>query len=139
MIKFFLFFIVLHRIYSLEKCDIDMIQFKSFCMDIFEAPNIPNHEPLYFQTAIDGENWCKEKNKRLCTENEWIDTCSAESENRTYPYGNTYVINNCNDNKTWKGKKKTLKIAPNWEILAKYPRPESFIEAKRLYQVCSFK
>jgi hypothetical protein len=96
--KLVLLFIVFFYIHS---CPNDMMEFKNYCIDKYEAPNLKNSEPFYFRTANEGEDWCKSKGKRLCTETEWVLSCSG-NENRLYPYGNTYMRSYCNDDKIWR-------------------------------------
>jgi formylglycine-generating enzyme required for sulfatase activity len=102
-----------------------MLFVAGFCVDRFEAPNEKGAKPLAFQTAIDGDAWCKSRGKRLCTEAEWVRACEGAAMH-PYPYGGTYMRGVCNDDKTW--------IAPNWAVLGTYPSDASMAEAKRLYQ-----
>ena len=107
------------------KCPKDMIEFPTFCIDKYEAPNQEGVIPFAFQIASDGETWCKTKGKRLCHEKEWEFSCSSKF-NFLYPYGNQHRKSHCNDDKIWKN--------ANWNLLAKYPKSEAMKEAKRLYQ-----
>src|SRR5258708_7453211 len=47
------------------------------CMDRFEAPNVRGGKPFVMQSATDAEAWCDRRQKRLCTEDEWITACEA--------------------------------------------------------------
>ncbi|MFT3775941.1 MAG: SUMF1/EgtB/PvdO family nonheme iron enzyme [Minicystis sp.] len=82
-------------------CPPDMAVVGMTCMDFYEAPNQKGADPLVMQSAVDAENWCEAKGKRLCTEDEW-DTACAGPEDYVYPYGDTHVASQCNDDKTWK-------------------------------------
>lgn len=108
-------------------CPNDMADFGTYCMDRYEAPNKPGEHPLYFVTAYEGEKWCQERGKRLCTEKEWLNTCTGNGLNLPYPYGSKYIEHICNDDKQWK--------PVDWNKLGKYPAQEAIDEAKRLYQV----
>jgi formylglycine-generating enzyme required for sulfatase activity len=109
-------------------CPTDMVAVDTFCIDRYEAPNIAGEKPLAFQTAPEGEAWCKARGKRLCSEKEWVRACEGASK-RPYPYGTTYKRSTCNDDKTW--------IAPNWTTLGTYPSEAAKKEAARLYQADS--
>jgi formylglycine-generating enzyme required for sulfatase activity len=106
-------------------CPTDMVHVDTFCIDKYEAPNIAGQKPLAFQTAYDGDAWCKKRGKRLCSEAEWVRACQGATK-LPYPYGATYKRSTCNDDKTWK--------APNWTVLGTYPSDASLAEAARLYQ-----
>ncbi len=64
---------------------------QSFCMDTYEAPNIPGTKP--FNGVIDWEaDWyCNEHGKRLCTSNEWTRACLGPAGTNTYGYGPKYT------------------------------------------------
>lgn len=106
-------------------CPADMVSLPGFCIDIYEAPNQKGVKPLAMQTAPDGEAWCEQRGKRLCSESEWIRACQGPNQ-LPYPYGTTYVRGKCDDDKTW--------IAPNWTTLGSWPSPAAMAEAARLYQ-----
>ena len=102
-----------------------MAAIEEFCMDRYEAPNQPGALPLAMQTAQNGEAWCQERGKRLCTEAEWLRACEGPAK-YAYPYGNVYEAHRCNDDKTW--------ISPNWTALASWPSEAAKAEASKLYQ-----
>jgi formylglycine-generating enzyme required for sulfatase activity len=95
------------------------------CIDRFEAPNVEGAEPLAMQTATDGEQWCGERGKRLCSDVEWMAACKG-SEGHSYPYGDSWEAHRCNDDKIWK--------SPSWGTLGTWPSAEALAEAERLYQ-----
>jgi sulfatase modifying factor 1 len=96
-----------------------------FCIDRYEAPNERGSSPLAFQTAQDGERWCKDRGKHLCTEAEWMHACEG-AERRRFPYGDRHVAGACNDDK------QGLRV--RWSVLARYPQESAVEEAERLYQ-----
>ncbi len=106
-------------------CPADMVRIGGFCMDRYEAPNTFGAQPLAMQTATDGEAWCKDHGKRLCTEAEWVRACNGVSK-RAYPYGQNHETARCNDDKIW--------ISPNWATLGTWPSGAAKTEAERLYQ-----
>jgi hypothetical protein len=82
-------------------CPPDMATVPGFCMDRYEAPNQAGADPLVMESAVTAAQWCSDRGKRLCTEDEW-DTACAGPQNFTYPYGDTHVDSQCNDDKTWR-------------------------------------
>ena len=106
-------------------CPRDMIALVSFCIDRYEAPNVEGEPPLAFMTAHDGEAWCAERGKRLCTEDEWVRACEGP-HGRRYPYGDDHRESVCNDDRHW--------IPVHWELLARWPTDVAVDEARRLYQ-----
>jgi formylglycine-generating enzyme required for sulfatase activity len=106
-------------------CPRGMERVQEFCIDRFEAPNRRGAQPLVMQSANEANAWCSARQKRLCTEDEWAAACEGE-EHRAYPYGNTYVYNQCNDGKQWQHVDEAL--------LAKWPSPEAKAHAEELYQ-----
>ncbi len=106
-------------------CPLDMVRVEGACVDRFEAPNIPGALPLVMQSALAGEAWCAERGKRLCTEDEWDLACQG-AEGLTYPYGDAWEAERCNDGKTW--------IPPDEATLATWPSPEAQAEVDALYQ-----
>jgi formylglycine-generating enzyme required for sulfatase activity len=82
-------------------CPADMVLADGFCIDIYEAPNLPGERPLVMESAVSAEQWCVKNGKRLCTEDEWDTACEGPNQS-TYPYGNTHIDGQCNDDKTWK-------------------------------------
>lgn len=94
-------------------------------MDRYEAPNMAGALPLAMRNALDGEDWCAARGKRLCTEAEWVRACEGLPA-KPYPYGETYQRGTCNDDETW--------ISPNWTTLGTWPSASAMAEADRLYQ-----
>jgi formylglycine-generating enzyme len=110
---------------TMAGCPKDMVAVGAFCIDRYEAPNVAGEKPLAFQTAPEGEAWCKARSKRLCTEAEWVTACQGAMK-LPYPYGATYKRGTCTDDKTWK--------SPSWSTLGTYPSDAAKAEAERLYQ-----
>jgi formylglycine-generating enzyme required for sulfatase activity len=106
-------------------CPDDMVAVASFCIDRYEAPNDKGELPFALQTAYDGEAWCSERHKRLCSDREWVRACEGP-EGRRYPYGDEYREDACNDDHTW--------IAVRWKALARWPGDAALDEAARLFQ-----
>ncbi|MBN1593420.1 MAG: SUMF1/EgtB/PvdO family nonheme iron enzyme [Candidatus Coatesbacteria bacterium] len=73
---------------------------RSFCMDIFEYPNIPGSMPNYNISWIEAQANCVQEGKRLCTSSEWVLACSGPS-NSLYPYGSEYNNEACNTEGEW--------------------------------------
>jgi len=109
----------------LPPCPAEMVDLGTLCMDRYEAPNRAGAPPLAMRTALDGEAWCEERGKRLCSEAEWVRACEGRSE-RPFPYGETYERGRCNDDQTW--------LAPRWMTLGTWPSEAAMSEAERLYQ-----
>lgn len=66
-----------------------------FCADQFEIPNIPNTKPTLGMTYYDVENFCKSKDKRIGTDQEW--TLAAEGNERSpYPHSWDRIEGWCN-------------------------------------------
>ena len=82
-------------------CPAEMRLVESVCMDRWEAPNVKGELPLVMVTFYEAENWCKERGKRLCYDDEWTQACQG-SQKFTYPYGNTHQPGVCNDDKIWR-------------------------------------
>ena len=72
-----------------DGCPDDMVAIDGYCIDRYEAPNVKGELPFALQTAYDGEAWCTERGKRLCTQDEWVRACEGP-KGRLYPYGNAY-------------------------------------------------
>jgi formylglycine-generating enzyme required for sulfatase activity len=106
-------------------CPLDMVRVEGACVDRFEAPNVRGARPLVMQSAVTAEAWCAERDKRLCTEDEWDLACQGPS-GQTYPYGDAHEDGRCNDDKTW--------IAPDEGTLATWPSAEAQAEVDALYQ-----
>lgn len=108
-----------------KPCPDDMVDVGVACIDRYEAPNEPGKMPFALQTAWDGESWCEDRGKRLCTEGEWVRACEGP-DGRKYPYGDAHEDGVCNDNRTW--------ISVRWDLLARWPSPVAVDEARRLFQ-----
>ena len=108
-----------------DGCPDDMVPIGGYCIDRYEAPNEKGELPLALVTAYDGEAWCTERSKRLCTQDEWVRACEGP-HGRRYPYGNEHRDQVCNDDKGW--------ILVHWKALAKWPRDPALDEATRLFQ-----
>lgn len=106
-------------------CPEDMVEVESFCIDRYEAPNEAGAYPFVAQLASDGDEWCRARGKRLCTESEWVRACEGARKTK-YPYGSVYQRGQCNDDKEW--------ILPSWIKIAKYPAAVGRVEVARLYQ-----
>jgi formylglycine-generating enzyme required for sulfatase activity len=102
-----------------------MIEIDRYCIDRFEAPNLEGSRPFVARRADEGERWCAERGKRLCTEDEWVRACEGRS-GRPFPYGDRYRRGACNDDKEWR--------VPDWGLIARYPSPEGRAEVERLDQ-----
>lgn len=94
-------------------------------MDLYEAPNIKGERPLIMQSALDGEVWCSERGKRLCTEGEWTDACEGP-EVFSFPYGTAWEPGRCNDGKPYVGR--------NEDLLNLWPKRKGLLEVERLWQ-----
>lgn len=106
-------------------CPPDMAFVETFCMDHYEAPNQPGADPLVMQSALDGEAWCEAIGKRLCTEDEWVKACEGPQMS-TYPYGDTHIASQCNDDKTW--------MVVNESALNTWPSQTAQDEVAKLWQ-----
>ncbi len=106
-------------------CPSDMVDTGSACIDRYEAPNVEGQVPFTLRTAYDGELWCADRGKRLCTEAEWVRACEGP-EGRKYPYGEEHVQSVCNDDRAW--------ITVHWDLLAKWPSEAALEEGRRLFQ-----
>lgn len=84
-------------------CPSDMAPIYYFCIDKYEAPNIQGAYPMVMQSAIDGQTWCEERGKRLCTEDEWDKACALSS-------------GPCNNDKQWIPWSFSPKVDPKPEI-----------------------
>jgi len=107
-------------------CPPDMVDVSVACIDRYEAPNEAGAMPLVMQSAPEAEAWCKERGKRLCTEDEWLRACQGP-KGLAYPYGSKYQEHHCNQDAT-------KYLAPNWGKLGRWPAPEAAAEVKRLNQ-----
>lgn len=92
-------------------CPSDMVPVGTFCVDIYEAPNIEGQPPMVMQSALDGQKWCQARGKRLCTEGEWERACAGTE-------------GPCNNVKQW---------LP-WDPDMFEPKANPWPEVKRLWQ-----
>ena len=97
----------------------------SYCIDRYEAPNVPGDRPFSLRTAGDGEQWCAAHGKRLCSEGEWVRACQGP-HGRRFPYGDEHRASACNDDRAW--------LAVSWQLLATWPAGAAVAEAGRLFQ-----
>jgi formylglycine-generating enzyme required for sulfatase activity len=110
---------------TVDGCPGDMVAIGGFCVDRYEAPNVKGELPFALQTAYDGEAWCAERGKRLCTQDEWVRACEGPKAT-PFPYGATYRDGVCDDDKGW--------ITVHWKALARWPHDAALDEATRLFQ-----
>lgn len=110
---------------SENACPPDMIALTTFCIDRYEAPNVAGVMPFALRTAIDGEQWCAGRGKRLCSEGEWVRACEGP-HGRRFPYGDTHRASACNDDRPW--------MVVDWKALALWPDKVAVEEATRLNQ-----
>ncbi len=66
-----------------------------YCIDIYEYPNRKGVQPRRNVIYEEAVRLCAEKDKHLCTQQEWTEACQS-NKNFAYPYGNTYNVENCN-------------------------------------------
>jgi hypothetical protein len=71
------------------------------CMDQFEAPNVRGAKPFVMKSFKSAEKWCRERGKRVCTEQEWEMACEG-SEHRPLAYGWRVATSRCNSDKPWR-------------------------------------
>ena len=107
------------------ECPADMVALPTFCIDRYEAPNVAGSLPFALRTANDGEQWCRARGKRLCSEDEWVRACQGP-HGRRFPYGDTHRASACNDDRAW--------IPVSWQSLARWPDDAAVAEAGRLFQ-----
>ncbi len=82
-------------------CPADMAPVAGACMDLYEAPNVYGELPLVMYTWVEAGEWCSERGKRLCTDEEWQTACEGGA-GRAYPYGDALEAGRCNDEETWR-------------------------------------
>lgn len=68
------------RVAKLPKKQLD------FCIDRYEYPNAFGELPLVVVTFSEAQAFCKQEQKRLCSENEWTFACEGEAA-QPYPHG----------------------------------------------------
>ncbi len=82
-------------------CPGDMAQVAGACMDRYEAPNRAGALPLVMYSFDEAEDWCQARDKRLCTDAEWLEACEG-AEAWSYPYGEDHLPGVCNDEESWR-------------------------------------
>ena len=106
-------------------CPADMVLLGAACLDLYEAPNHPGAVPLVMYTFDEAAAWCAARDKRLCFEDEWLAACEG-AEGFAYPYGDTRVPGQCNDEETWITYDQTL--LDRWPWTVSTPDIESLAE-----------
>jgi formylglycine-generating enzyme required for sulfatase activity len=71
------------------------------CMDRFEAPNVEGQKPYVMRSFENAKRWCGERNKRVCSEQEWELGCEGP-EHRPLAYGWRVDVGLCNSDKHWR-------------------------------------
>lgn len=66
-----------------------------FCVDTYEAPNKLLAPPITGYTWREAQAWCRARNLRLCTEEEWEKAC-AGAEGLHWGFGEKYRLGACN-------------------------------------------
>ncbi len=67
----------------------------AFCIDRYEYPNRKGEKPRAWVSWDDAVSLCAERERRLCTEDEWAKACAGE-EGWLFPYGRVYEPGRCN-------------------------------------------
>lgn len=106
-------------------CPPDMVDVGTVCIDRYEAPNVKGDKPLRMRTSQEGDAWCGERGKRLCSEDEWVRACEGP-KGKPFPYGSKYDAGRCNDDGKF--------LAPNWKLLGGWPSEAAQAEVERLDQ-----
>ena len=119
-------------------CGDDMVHVDDFCIDRYEAPNVPGQVALVMYTFVESEAWCAARGKRLCFDDEWTRSCAGVAESK-YPYGDTHEPGICNDDKLWK--LYDQQKLNGWPITVSKPEVETLTEllatAKQVSQVAA--
>jgi formylglycine-generating enzyme len=71
------------------------------CMDQFEAPNVRGAKPFVMKSYKSALKWCRERGRRVCSEQEWEMACEGE-EHRPLSYGWRVDRARCNSDKPWR-------------------------------------
>ncbi len=92
------------EVYVLDKCPPGMRSIpgegdRSFCIDIYEWPNIRGKIPQNRVSWVEAKMQCRKEGKRLCTAYEWEYACKSGRQFR-YPYGRQYKKGKCTDSHT---------------------------------------
>ncbi|NLE00448.1 MAG: SUMF1/EgtB/PvdO family nonheme iron enzyme, partial [Fibrobacter sp.] len=67
-----------------------------YCIDTYEYPNKKGTEPLLNVTYQEARELCAKQGKHLCSSQEWEYACNESDEKNIYPYGKTFIQDNCN-------------------------------------------
>ena len=65
----------------------------AYCIDAYEYPG-RGQKPKVNVTLAGAQSLCERLNKRLCTDNEWVQACSG-SRGGKYPYGKSFNPSKC--------------------------------------------
>jgi sulfatase modifying factor 1 len=71
------------------------------CIDQFEFPNRPCELPFVWGSPSEAETMCRVEGKRLCTQQEWSLSCTADPEGKqkwSYAYGDKLDLTVCHTN-----------------------------------------
>lgn len=71
-------------------------EFKEFCIDRFEYPNLRGRFPEVGVTQHRAMRSCAERGKRLCSDREWTTACGTGINRYRFAYGNEYNQEKCN-------------------------------------------
>jgi hypothetical protein len=66
----------------------------TFCIDVYEWPNIAGEKPLAFVSWVQAKIFCLDAGKRLCAREEWTTACRT-AKKTAYPYGQKYQKGKC--------------------------------------------
>jgi len=66
----------------------------AFCIDLYEYPNVAGEKPRAYVSWDDAVVLCRDRGRRLCTEDEWSKACVGE-QGWLFPYGETYQEGYC--------------------------------------------
>ncbi|MFO0615524.1 MAG: SUMF1/EgtB/PvdO family nonheme iron enzyme [Polyangiaceae bacterium] len=94
------------------------------CMDQYEAPNKKGADPLVMRSYKSSKQYCEERGKRMCSEQEWETACEGPNY-LPLSYGWAVDKSVCNSDKGWK------KV--NFEVFDKGGK-EAEAESARLWQ-----
>jgi sulfatase modifying factor 1 len=65
-------------------------EYKKFCIDRFEIPNIEGAIPQSWMSWYDVKNFCESHDKKMLTASQWVFACEGESM-KPYPYKSGYI------------------------------------------------
>ncbi len=66
-----------------------------YCIDRLEYPNVAGEKPRAYVSWDEAKALCRDRGRRLCTEDEWSKACGGE-QGWLFPYGDTYQTGLCN-------------------------------------------